>query len=98
MARAIPTSRKVTWTVIAWIVALLIFFPILWTALSAFKTEGEAIAFPPHVIPNWTLENFFEVQARSNYFGHFINSVVISIGSTILGLIVSVPAAWSMAF
>jgi sorbitol/mannitol transport system permease protein len=98
MARAVSPQRKWTWTIIAWIVALLIFFPILWTALTAFKTEGEAIAFPPHIIPAWTLENFFEVQARSNYFGHFFNSVIISVGSTILCLIVAVPAAWSMAF
>jgi sorbitol/mannitol transport system permease protein len=98
MARAVSTQRKWTWTIIAWVVALLIFFPILWTALTAFKTEGEAIAFPPHVIPNWTLENFVEVQVRSNYFSHVINSIVISIGSTILCLLVAVPAAWSMAF
>jgi sorbitol/mannitol transport system permease protein len=98
MARAISPQRKWTWTIIAWVVALLIFFPILWTALTAFKTEGEAIAFPPHIIPNWTVENFVEVQARSNYFGHFFNSVIISVGSTVLCLIVAVPAAWSMAF
>jgi len=98
MAREVSLQKKWAWTVLAWIVALLLFFPILWTILTAFKSEGEAIAFPPHLIPNWTLENFFEVQARSDYFGHFINSVVISVGSTILGLIVSVPAAWSMAF
>jgi sorbitol/mannitol transport system permease protein len=98
MAREVSVQKKWAWTVLAWIVALLLFFPILWTILTAFKSEGEAIAFPPHIIPNWTLENFVEVQARSNYLGHFANSVIISIGSTILGLIVSVPAAWSMSF
>jgi sorbitol/mannitol transport system permease protein len=80
-------------------VALLIFFPILWTFLTAFKTEGDAILFPPAFLPpHWTLENFFEVQSRSDYFKHFFNSVVIAGGSTILALIVAVPAAWSMAF
>lgn len=98
MARAVSTQRKITVTIVAWVVALLIFFPILWTILTSFKTEGEAIAFPPHIIPNWTLENFVEVQNRANYFGHFFNSVVISVGSTLLCLLVAVPAAWSMAF
>jgi sorbitol/mannitol transport system permease protein len=98
MARQASMQRKLGFTLLAWIVALLIFFPILWTALTAFKTEGEAIAFPPHLIPAWTLENFFEVQRRSNYFGHFFNSAVISFGSTLLGLAIGVPAAWSMAF
>ncbi|MGN6550854.1 MAG: carbohydrate ABC transporter permease [Pararhizobium sp.] len=99
MARAVSTRRKLAWTIIAWIVGLLIFFPILWTILTSFKTEGEAVAVPPHFLFfHWTTENYVEVQSRSNYFLHFFNSVVISIGSTVIGLIIAVPAAWAMAF
>ena len=99
MARAVSPQKKWSFTVLAWIVALIIFFPILWTFLTAFKTEGDAILFPPAFFPpHWTVENFFEVQSRSNYFLHFFNSIVIAVGSTLLGLIVAVPAAWSMAF
>src|SRR5579872_1484093 len=99
MARAVSPQKKWSFTVLAWVVALIIFFPILWTVLTAFKTEGDAILFPPAFLPpHWTIENFFEVQSRSNYFLHFFNSIVIAVGSTLLGLIVSVPAAWSMAF
>jgi sorbitol/mannitol transport system permease protein len=99
MAREATTARKVTVTAAAWIVGLLIFFPILWTILTSFKTEGDAIAFPPSLFPpHWTIENYFEVQSRSDYFRHFGNSVIISIGSTILALLISIPAAWAMAF
>ncbi len=99
MARAITPRKRWTFTILAWVVALLIFFPILWTILTAFKTEGDAILFPPAFFPpHWTLENFFEVQARSDYFAHFYNSVVIAIGSTLLALVFAVPGAWSMAF
>jgi len=99
MARTVPTSTKWAWTIAAWVVALLIFFPIMWTMLTAFKTEGDAILFPPAFFPpHWTLENFFEVQSRSDYFKHFLNSAVIAVGSTLLGCIIAVPAAWSMAF
>ena len=99
MARAVTTSSKVTYTAFAWLVALLIFFPILWTFLTSFKTEAEAVASPPSFLFfHWTTENYATVQARSNYFGHFANSVIISVGSTLLGLIIAVPAAWSMAF
>ena len=38
------------------------------------------------------------VQERSDYAKHFFNSVILAVGSTILGLIIAVPAAWSMAF
>lgn len=92
-------QRKVIMTVVAWGVGLLIFFPILWTILTSFKTEADAIASPPLFLGfEWTLENYFEVQERSNYFRHFWNSVVISVGSTIFGLIIAIPAAWAMAF
>jgi len=99
MARASSTRRTAFFTVLAWSVGLLLFFPILWTFLTSFKTEGDAIAMPPSFIGfRWTLENYVEVQSRSNYLRHAMNSVVISVGSTLLGLAVAIPAAWSMAF
>lgn len=99
MARAVTTQRKLVVTLFAWLIGLLIFFPILWTVLTSFKTEGEAIASPPSFLFfDWTLENYSTVQERSNYGLHFMNSVIISLGSTILGLIIGVPAAWAMAF
>ena len=40
MARAASTQRRVTMTVLAWAVALLLFFPILYTLITSLKTEG----------------------------------------------------------
>lgn len=97
MARAVSTNRKIAFTVAAWVVALLIFFPILYTIITSFKSETEAIA-GFSLIPSGTLESYAEVQAQSNYFKFFLNSVIIAVGSTILALVVAVPAAWSMAF
>jgi sorbitol/mannitol transport system permease protein len=99
MARAVKPSRKVLNTAIAGGIGLLIFFPILWTLLTSFKTEAQAIADPPLFLNfDWTLENYAIVQQRSDYFRHFLNSVIISVGSTLIGLIIAIPAAWAMAF
>ena len=99
MARAVSTQRKLLMTVFGWAVGLIIFFPILWTFLTSFKTEGEAISSPPSFLFfHWTLENYVEVQSRSNYLGAVSNTIAISFGSVILGLIIAVPAAWAMAF
>lgn len=99
MARAVTNQRKAVYTVAAWGVALLIFFPILWIILTSFKTEAEAIADPPSfLLFDWTTENYSVVQDRSNYLRFLWNSVILSIGSTIIGIIIAVPAAWSMAF
>jgi sorbitol/mannitol transport system permease protein len=99
MARKVSTRRKLITSAIAWTLAILIFFPILWTFLTSFKTEAEAVASPPSLLFfHWTLENYTEVQDRSDYFLHFMNSVVVSLGSTFLGLLIAIPAAWAMAF
>jgi sorbitol/mannitol transport system permease protein len=99
MARSVSTQRKTLNTVLAWSVGLLIFFPILWTILTSFKTEADAIASPPIFLGfDWTLENYAVVQERSNYMRFLTNSIIIAGGSTILGILVAVPAAWSMAF
>ena len=99
MARRVTTTRKVFTTAIAWTIGILIFFPIFWTFLTSFKSEADAVAIPPILFNfHWTLENYAEVQSRSNYFLHFMNSVIMSGGSTLLGLIIGIPAAWAMAF
>jgi sorbitol/mannitol transport system permease protein len=99
MARAVSTQKKAINTVVAWTIGLLIFFPILWTILTSFKTEATAIADPPvFLFFDWTLENYGVVQERSDYMRYLWNSVIIAGGSTLLGILVAVPAAWSMAF
>lgn len=99
MARTIPIRRRITFTILAWIIAILIFFPILWTILTSFKSEAEAIADPPLFLNfSWTLENYAIVQERSDYLRFLWNSVAIAFGSTALGILIAVPAAWSMAF
>jgi len=99
MARAVTPRRKAFNTVAAWIAGVLIFFPILWIVILSFKTEGDAIKTPLAVLSApWTMESYAVVQERSDYFRHFWNSVVISLGSTVIGLMIAVPSAWAMAF
>ena len=93
------TRSTLIYTIAAWTVSSMIFFPILWTLITSFKTESEAISARPTLFAfEWTLINYSDVLSRSPYFTHFWNSVVISLGSSLLGLLIAVPAAWSMAF
>jgi sorbitol/mannitol transport system permease protein len=99
MAIKKSAGQRIGVTILAWVVAFLIFFPILWTFLTSFKSELDAIAMPPKFLFfNWTLENYADVQQRSNYLKFAFNSVVLSIGANLVGLLIAVPAAWSMAF
>lgn len=99
MARAVKTQRKIITTVAAWTIGMIIFFPIFWTILTSFKTEAQAINDPPLFFTfDWTFENYAVVQERSDYMKFLWNSVIIAAGSTLLGILVAIPAAWSMAF
>ncbi|MEL6235044.1 MAG: carbohydrate ABC transporter permease [Pseudomonadota bacterium] len=99
MARTVTPRTKAITSIVAWVIGLLIFFPILWTILTSFKTEAQAIADPPIFLAfDWTLENYAVVQDRSNYGAVLWNSIIVACGSTLLGIIIAVPAAWSMAF
>jgi len=97
MARAVSTQSKVVATGAAWVVALIIFFPILYTIITSLKSETEAIS-GFNLIPSFTAESYVQVQDQANYFKFFLNSVLLAVGSTVLALLVAVPAAWSMAF
>ena len=85
-------------TLAAWIAALLVFFPLGWLVLTAFKTELQAIHVPPLLLFPPTLENFTLVQERSDYMLYARNSLITSVVSTLIGLAVAAPAAYSMAF
>ncbi|MEP1537412.1 MAG: carbohydrate ABC transporter permease [Paracoccaceae bacterium] len=100
MARAVSTKTRSFNTAIAGTLGFLMFFPILWIVILSLKTEENAIRAPLEVLfgSGWTMESFGTVQARSDYLKHFSNSVIISVGSTFLGLLIAIPAAWSMAF
>jgi sorbitol/mannitol transport system permease protein len=82
----------------AWLVTLLLFFPLGWLVLTAFKTELQAISVPPLLFFTPTLENFAIVQERSDYMLYAKNSLITSVISTALGLALAFPAAYSMAF
>ena len=85
-------------TVAAWLITLLVVFPLIWLVLTSFKTELQAIAVPPQLFFTPTLESFAEVNLRSDYLLYARNSVITSFVSTILGLAIAAPSAYSMAF
>lgn len=84
--------------VAAWIVAGLFFFPIFWMVLTSFKTEGQAIALPPLLFFEPTLENYTLIQERTDYTRYAWNSILTSVGGTFLAMLIAIPSAYAMAF
>src|SRR5258708_25581329 len=99
MARKVTARRVWVSTALAWLFGFLIFLPILWMALTSFKTELEAFSMPPKFLFfHWTTENYATVQERSDYFHHALNSIIVAGGSTLVAIMIAVPPARSRAF
>lgn len=90
--------RRLLITLLGWLVAGILFFPIFWMFLTSFKSEAAAVSMPPQLFFQPTFENYTIIQDRADYFTFAINSVLISVGSTLLALLLAVPAAYAMAF
>lgn len=83
---------------LGWAIALVMFFPIFWMVLTGFKTELQAVATPPLLLFHPSLASYAEVQDRANYWSFAFNSVSISVGATVIALLLAIPAAYAMAF
>ena len=84
--------------VLAWIVALMFFFPIFWMVLTSFKTDADAVK-PEHLLLfSPTIENYVNMAENYDYWRFAINSVITTIFATAFTLFVGVPAAYAMAF
>lgn len=85
-------------TFITFAIALISFFPIFWMAVTSFKTENTAIQFPPALFFEPTLENWREAVFESSFPKFMLNTISITFFSTVLALILALPAAYAMAF
>jgi len=75
--------------------AVLVF---LWMLSLALKTEGENLAYPPVFVPSSpTLENFVAVFQTTPFGRYTVNSIIVSGTSTLIALLVGVPAAYGIA-
>ena len=87
---------KVVWSVVGWLVVFIFFFPVLWMWLESLKTEPQAASSPPTILFAPTLAEFQEVLS-GDFPPFFINSAIASIGSTLLVLILALPAAYALS-
>lgn len=73
-------------------------FPFYWMVITAFKTQKEAMVFPPTLIPSQiTLESFQTVMEKIPFGLFFKNSLIIAVSVVLLQFIVVVPAAYGFA-
>lgn len=90
--------RRAAWAIGTLVVAFAMFFPILWMVLTSFKSEDDAIAFPPKWFFAPTFENWRTAVFGGPVLEFMGNTALITIGSTLLALALGIPAAYAMAY
>jgi len=80
------------------VLSFLMFFPILWMVMTSLKTEDMAISFPPQFVFTPTFENWRAVFVGTPFMEFLGNTVFITLLSTLLALLLGIPAAYAMAF
>ncbi|MCF8587336.1 carbohydrate ABC transporter permease [Gordonia sp. HY285] len=83
-------------TAFTWILAIGFFFPVLWMVLQAFKKESDAATDPPTFFFSPTLDQFKNVF-DAGIGTPLLNSVFATVVSTILVLLLGVPAAFALS-
>jgi sorbitol/mannitol transport system permease protein len=84
------------WTILAWVVTLLFFTPVAWMVLTSLHTESDAATNPPSIFAKLTFTNYQAVFDRG-LSSYLINSLTASVVSTLLVLVLAVPAAYALS-
>ena len=73
-------------------------FVFYWMVTLSLKTQVDAAGYPPHFFRfAVTFDNYAEVFRRNPFLQYVWNSTVVAAGSTLSGLAVGLPAAFSIA-
>ncbi|SDE12871.1 carbohydrate ABC transporter permease [Glycomyces harbinensis] len=81
---------------LAWAAALVFFFPVLWMFVTGFKQEAQAATDPPTFVFAPTLDQFEAILGR-DFTPFLLNSLMASIGSTLLVIVLALPAAYALS-
>ena len=95
-------TKKIIFRIIECIILALLFiifvFPFYWTLITSVKGTMEAVEYPPTMWPRkfvWT--NYSEAWVAGHFSTYGLNSIIMTIGATLLQITASVPAAYAFA-
>ena len=73
-------------------------FPVIWAVLTSFKGERDVLAYPPAWLFTPTLDNYREVLfGSSSILPNLASSLIVTVSTTLLTLLIAVPAAYALA-
>ena len=98
MVTARVRVARVTQTLEVALVCAVVLIPVAWMIVSSLKHSVEVTRYPPVLLFTPTLYNFRQLFTMLPFFDYFVNSLVVAVGSTALGLLLAVPAAFAISW
>lgn len=92
-----PPSRTILVGLFLFAVCVLMMAPVLWTIVTVTKPTSVAFLDPPVFTWEPTFEAFVNLWQTTNFYRDLINTVVVAIGSTIVALVLGIPAAYALS-
>ena len=90
-------STIVTYTVLV-LGSVTMIFPFLWMLLTSFKTQSEAMAIPPKILPSgWELTNFFTALQSLPFTNLYLNTGLMILFRVICAVVFSSMAGYAFA-
>jgi multiple sugar transport system permease protein len=80
------------------VLCIVLFAPIAWMILASFKNRTEITKYPPELFFTPTLENYQHLFTRTDFLENTLNSFYVAGGSTVLGLLLALPAAYAISW
>lgn len=88
--------KKLLVYIVMLVVAVIFLFPLLWSFISSLKPEAQIVSYPPKWIPETvTLDNYTTVLNNYPYLSWMMNSVLMTVASTIFVLVLTTLAAYA---
>jgi multiple sugar transport system permease protein len=79
------------------VVCLMTLSPFIWTAMSVTKPTNVAFVNPPVFLYQPTLQAFVDLWQTTYFYQYLINTVIVAVISTIIALLIGLPAAYALA-
>jgi multiple sugar transport system permease protein len=90
-------TSRILLNVLAWSIVFVIAFPLVWMILTSVKPQFELFRIPPTILPQEvTFEHYHRVLVETPFLKYFRNSVILSVGTTVLVIVIATLGAHSL--
>ena len=98
--KRLTRKKNILFSAASVVILCVLLFPLYWALITSLKTEQEIFQNPPTFYPHILNSKSYAAQVETgdfNMFRSFANSFLISIGATVIAVLLAVPASYGIA-